>query len=249
MTPVNHRTSIVPIVSTAEGYVLTSVDNVYIKPVVVHGSIGAGKTTVLSNVERHGFKVLYEDLDSWRNVKGNNLLEEYYKNPSRLSYVFQSEIVRSRYCQFINLINDKEWLNAHGPDTMEFGHLRIKIIFTERDHLSSLRVFSKRLLDARLMLPVEYAHMELWCEMLGMPISRHIFYLQPTPEECMDRITKRDRPEEKQGGVDLSLLEGIDQYYVRWLKEDYHLQVTYIPSFKLDDLNRQVQMIVQAVKR
>jgi deoxyadenosine/deoxycytidine kinase len=249
MTNSHNTTSIVPIVSTREGYVLTSAENVYIKVVVVHGSIGAGKTTILTKIERHGFKVLYEDLDSWRNVKGHNLLEEYYKDPSRLAYVFQSEIVRSRYRQFMELINDKEWLSASGPDTMEFGHLKIKVVFTERDHLSSLRVFSKRLLDSKMMLPVEYAHMELWCEMLGMPVSRNVFYLSPSPEECMDRIHKRDRPEEKKGGVDISLLAGIDQYYLQWLKEDYHLQVTYIPSFKLDDLNRQVQMIVQAVKR
>jgi len=241
--------SIVPIVSTREGYILTSVDNVYIKPVVIHGSIGAGKTTILTKIERQGFKVLYEDLDSWRNVKGHNLLEEYYRDPSRLAYVFQSEIVRSRYQQFLNLVNDKEWLNTAGQDTMEFGNLRIKVVFTERDHLSSLKVFSKRLLDAKLMLPVEYAHMELWCEMLGMPVSRNIFYLSIGPNECMERIQRRDRPEEKKGGVDMSLLEGIDSYYLQWLKEDYHLQVTYIQNFTLDELNRQVQMIIQCVKR
>jgi deoxyadenosine/deoxycytidine kinase len=249
MSKGNYKHSIVPIVSTPEGYVLTSLENVYIKPVVVHGSIGAGKTTILTKIERHGFKVLFEDLDSWRDVKGHNLLEEYYKDPSRLAYVFQSEIVRSRYQQFVNLINDKEWLNSTGPDTMEFGHLRIKIVFTERDHLSSLKVFSKRLLEANMMLPVEYAHMEMWCEMLGMPVSRHIFYLFTSPTECMDRIQKRDRPEEKKGGVDMSLLEGIDAYYLKWLKEDFHLQVQYIQSFTLDELNRQVQMIIQAVKR
>jgi deoxyadenosine/deoxycytidine kinase len=242
-------TSIVPIRSTKDGYVLTCLENVYIKPVVIHGSIGAGKTTILTKIERHGFRVLYEDLDSWRNVKGYNLLDEYYKNPSRLAYVFQSEIVRSRYKQFLDLVNDEEWLRSDGQDTMEFGKLRIKIVFTERDHMSSLHVFSKRLLDTGLMLPVEYSHMELWCEMLGMPVSKNIFYLQISPEECMDRIEKRDRPEESKGGVDKSLLVDLDQYYVQWLKDDYNLQVTFIPSFRLDDLNRQVKMIIQAVKR
>jgi len=242
-------TSIVPIRSTKEGYVLTCLENVYIKPVVVHGSIGAGKTTILTKIERQGFRVLYEDLDSWRNVKGHNLLDAYYNDPSRLAYVFQSEIVRSRYNQFLQLVNDREWLETQGNDTMEFGKLRIKIVFTERDHMSSLRVFSRRLLDMNLMLPVEFAHMELWCEMLGMPISKNVFYLLLTPEECMERIDKRDRPEEKKGGVDKSLLEDIDGYYLRWLKQDYQLQVTYIPSFKLDELNKQVSMIIQAVKR
>lgn len=242
-------TSIVPILSTKEGYIITSVENVYIRPVVIHGSIGAGKTTILTKIERQGFRVLYEDLDSWRNVKGHNLLNEYYRDPSRLAYVFQSEIVRSRYMQFLNLVNDKEWLMTCGDDTMVFGNLRIKIVFTERDHVSSLRVFSKRLLDKNLMLPVEYAHIELWAEMLGMPVSRNIFYLKLSPDECMERIYKRDRPEEKKGGVDMKLLEEIDDYYLRWLQEDYHLQVTYIPGFKLDELNKQVQMIIQAVKR
>jgi deoxyadenosine/deoxycytidine kinase len=242
-------TSIVPIVSNKEGYILTSVENVYIKPVVIHGGIGAGKSTLLTKIERHGFKVLYEDLDSWRDVKGYNLLEEYYKYPSRLAYVFQSEIVRSRYVQFMNLINDKEWLMTSGPDTIEFGKLRIKVIFTERDHLSSLKVFSRRLVDAGLMLPVEYAHIEMWCEMLGMPLTRNVFYLNITPDECMDRICKRARPEETNGGVDKSLLEGIDDYYKRWLEEQYRFQVIYIPSFKLDDLNKYVLMIIEAAKR
>lgn len=241
--------SIVPIRSTKDGYVLTCLENVYIKPVVIHGGIGAGKTTILTKIERQGFTVLYEDLDSWRNVKGHNLLEGYYKNPSRLAYVFQSEIVRSRYHQFIKLVNDRDWLMSNGPDTMEFGGLRIKIVFEERDHMSSLKVFSKRLLDQGLMLPVEYAHLELWCEMLGMPISRHIFYLELTPEECLDRIDKRDRPEEKKGGVDIELLKDLDTYYKTWLRDEYQLQVIYVRSFKLDELSKQVKMIIDAVKR
>lgn len=241
--------SIVPIRSTKEGYVLTSVPNTYIKPVVIHGGIGAGKTTVLTKIERKGFKVLYEDLDSWRNVKGYNLLDEYYRDPSRLAYVFQSEIVRSRYTQFYNLIHDRDWLLSPGPDVMEFGDLRIKIVFTERDHVSSLEVFSKRLVDMKLMLPVEYAHIQVWCEMLGMPVSRHIVYLQIPPRECLERIDARSRPEEKNGGVDIQLLEDIDQYYQTWLKRDFPMQVAYVESFKLDALEKNTNMIIQYAKR
>lgn len=241
--------SIVPIKTTKEGYVLTCIPGIYIKPVVIHGGIGAGKTTILSNIERKGFKVLCEDLDSWRNVKGFNLLDEYYKNPSRLAYVFQSEIVRSRYTQFLNLINDKAWLESPGPDLMVFGDLRIRVIFTERDHVSSLKVFSKRLVDMGLMLPVEYAHIELWCEMLGMPVSKHIIYLQIPPKECMERIEARSRPEEKEGGVDSSLLEDIDSYYHNWLEKEYPMQVAYVKSFKLDSLDRCTSMIIDYAKR
>jgi len=241
--------SIVPIRSTKEGYVLTSVPNTYLKPVVVHGSIGAGKTTVLNKIERKGYKVLYEDLDSWRNVKGYNLLDAYYQNPSRLSYVFQSEIVRSRYVQILNLVNDREWLLTNGPDTMEFGELRIKVVYMERDHLSSLRVFSKRLVDMELMLPVEYAHMELWCEILGMPISQNIIYLNVSPEHCMKRIEARSRPEENGGGVDLSLLTDIDSYYREWLEEEFPVRVYYVESFKLDELDKYVNRILSYARR
>lgn len=240
--------SIIPIRSTKEGYIYTVIPNVYIRPVSLHGGIGAGKTTLLTKIERKGFRVLYEDLDSWRNVKGHNLLEAYYNDPSRLAYVFQSEIVRTRYVQFMNLINDKEWLQNCGPDTMEFGEIRLKIVFTERDHNSSLKVFSKRLVDSGLMLPVEYAHMQLWCEMLGMPNSKFIYYLNITPLECMNRIVARDRPEEK-STVKEKLLEDIDHYYTSWLQTDYPMQVNYIDSFKLDSLEKVVNMVISSVKR
>lgn len=241
--------SIVPIRSTEEGYVLTSVPGTYIKPVVIHGGIGAGKTTILNNIERKGFMVLYEDLDSWRNVKGHNLLDEYYQDPSRLAYVFQSEIVRSRYMQFYKLIHDRDWLLSPGPDVMEFGDLRIKIVFTERDHISSLKVFSKRLVDMGLMLPVEYAHLHLWCEMLGMPRSLHLVYLQIPPTECLERIDARSRPEEKKGGVDIQLLADIDLYYLTWLKRDFPMQVAYVESFNLDSLEKHTNMIIQYARR
>lgn len=240
--------SIIPIRSTKEGYIYTIIPNVYIRPISLHGGIGAGKTTLLTKIERKGFRVLYEDLDSWRNVKGYNLLEAYYNDPSRLSYVFQSEIVRTRYVQFMNLITDKEWLENCGADTMEFGDIRLKIVFTERDHNSSLMVFSKRLVDSGLMLPVEYAHMQLWCEMLGMPNSKFIYYLNINPVECMNRIVARDRPEEKTT-VKEKLLEDIDHYYTSWLQAEYPMQVTYIESFKLDSLEKVVNMIISSVKR
>lgn len=240
--------SIVPIRSTEQGYVFTKLPGVYIRPVSLHGSIGAGKTTILTKIERCGYRVVYEDIDSWRDVKGHNLLEEYYKDPSRLAYVFQSEIVRTRYKQFIDLINNEEWLKADGPDTVRFGDIKLKIVFTERDHLSSLMVFSKRLVDSGLMLPVEYAHMELWCEMLGLPISRFVIYLKVNPSECMTRIEARQRPEEA-STVKMDLLDSIDKYYLEWLQRDFPMQVTYVDSFKLDMLDKQVQNIIKSVKR
>lgn len=253
---VTMTTSILPIRCTAEGYVYTSIENVYLKPVVVHGSIGAGKTTILASIERRGFRVLYEDLESWRNVNGHNLLEEYYCNPSRLAYVFQSEIIRTRYVQFMGLINDRSWLSSTGEDTMTFGKVRVKIIFTERDHLSSLRVFSKRLVDQGLMLPVEYSHLEIWANMLRLPVSRHIIYLSISASECMKRIEERSRPEEMKrahmgtaSGVDERLLDDIDAYYMQWLVESFPLQVTYIQPFRLNELETKTTQIIGSVKR
>jgi deoxyadenosine/deoxycytidine kinase len=220
---------------------------VYIKPVAVHGVIGSGKTTVLTSIAQRGFRVLYEDLVSWRNMEGMNLLSEFYQNPSRLAYVFQSEVVRTRYVQFLGLVNDREWLEKLGPDTIELEHIRIKVVFTERDHMSSLEVFSKRLLDHGLMLPVEYKHITLWCKMLGMPSSKHIVYLNVTPDECMLRTTARSRPEEKTG-VDVELLNDIDVYYRNWLKDEAPF-VMYIESFKLDELEKFTKLVIKYAMR
>lgn len=60
--------------------------------VVVEGNIGSGKSTFLQHFERWSSQVelLPEPVESWRNLKGHNLLQQMYEQPERHSLTFQT---------------------------------------------------------------------------------------------------------------------------------------------------------------
>jgi deoxyadenosine/deoxycytidine kinase len=231
---------------TKEGYLRTILPHVFIRMVTVHGSIGAGKTTLLEHIQAGGFRVLYEDIASWRNFKGHNLLEEYYRDPSRLSYPFQSEVIRSRYVQLLNLVHDKEWLESYHnkPDTIEFNKdCIIRVVFCERDHESSLNVFAKRLTQGGLMMPLEYDHLKEWCSILQLPSPKYIVFLDTPTTTCVNRMHLRNRKEE-QGTVDETLVEDINVMYKKWLEQsDEH--VYFVKPYGLDVIDEVCKKVVR----
>lgn len=231
---------------TKEGYLRTILPHVFIRMVTVHGSIGAGKTTLLEHIQAGGFRVLYEDIASWRNFKGHNLLEEYYHNPSRLSYPFQSEVIRSRYVQLLNLVHDKEWLESYHnkPDAIEFNKdCIVRVVFCERDHESSLNVFAKRLTQGGLMLPLEYDHLKEWCSILQLPSPKYIVFLDTPTTTCVNRMHLRNRKEE-QGTVDESLVEDINVMYKSWLEQTEE-HVYFVKPYGLDVIDDVCKKVVR----
>ena len=60
--------------------------------VVVEGNIGSGKSTFLQHFERWNSQVelVAEPVDSWRDLKGHNLLQQMYEQPERNSLTFQT---------------------------------------------------------------------------------------------------------------------------------------------------------------
>lgn len=235
---------------TKEGYLKTVLPNVYIRLVTIHGSIGAGKTTLLEHIQAGGFKVLYEDIASWRNFKGHNLLDAYYQNPSRLSYPFQSEVIRSRYVQLLQIVHDREWLeNYHNkPDSIEFSKdCVIRVVFCERDQESSLQVFAKRLLHQGHMLPLEYDHLKEWCSILQLPTPRYIVFLDTPTTTCVNRMHLRNRREE-QGTVDETLVEDINVMYKKWLEDQDEL-VFFVKPYGLDVIDDICGKIIRYARR
>jgi deoxyadenosine/deoxycytidine kinase len=235
---------------TKEGYLKTVCPHVFIRMVTVHGSIGAGKTTLLEHIQAGGFRVIYEDIASWRNFKGHNLLEEYYQNPSRLSYPFQSEVIRSRYVQLLNLVHDKEWLESYHnkPDAIEFNKdCIIRVVFCERDHESSLNVFAKRLTLQGLMMPLEYDHLKEWCSILQLPSPNYIVFLDTPTTTCVNRMHLRNRKEE-QGTVDESLVEDINAMYRTWLDKSDEI-VYFVKPYSLDVIDEVCKKVICYARR
>lgn len=63
--------------------------------IVIDGSIGSGKTTILEMLKKRGHKVVTEPIDEWP-------LEEFYKDPLRWTFLLQMSILKS----FLNRDSD-----------------------------------------------------------------------------------------------------------------------------------------------
>eukprot|EP00096_Caligus_rogercresseyi_P008012 TRINITY_DN26255_c0_g1_i1.p1 TRINITY_DN26255_c0_g1~~TRINITY_DN26255_c0_g1_i1.p1 ORF type:complete len:221 (+),score=54.47 TRINITY_DN26255_c0_g1_i1:124-786(+) len=168
--------------------------------VAVEGNVGSGKSTMLRYFQSDGVRVDPEPVDAWRNVGGENLLENLYNNPQRCSFTFQSYVQLSR----LKLLE-------------EVGKERVKII--ERSVQSNdfvfLRAAEKRktLSDVELQVLRSY---HSWIRKSG--ITKHfdlIVYLRTSPEVAHARLQKRARAEEKT--VPLDYLVDLHEAYEDWL--------------------------------
>ena len=78
------------------------------KMIFVEGNIGTGKSTLLTQLSAH-CKVILEPVDEWtqmKNANGKNILEEFYSDPVRNAYLFQSIAFRSRMKNIVNKCDD-----------------------------------------------------------------------------------------------------------------------------------------------
>lgn len=232
--------------TTESGYLKTSVPNVYIRLVSIHGSIGAGKTTLLEALERKGFRVLYEDIDSWTNFNGHNILEKYYENPPKFAYVFQNEVIRSRFCQIHKLVNDTDWLQRYkrSVDTVYFNEgCIVRVVFCERDHMSSLRVFAKRLLNNNIMTKLEIDQLEHWCKLLGLPENRFMVFLQTPTDVCIARVHLRDRKEER-NIVEYDLVNDVNVLYAELFENDKYHNTLFVKPYELQKIHNVCESII-----
>jgi deoxyadenosine/deoxycytidine kinase len=175
----------------------------------IEAQIGAGKSSLIAQLENVKFHkphiVIPEQVDAWSQVKdenGKNILELFYADPKKYSYMFQSYVLFSRMHHMLAFIK------AH-PD---------HIILCERSHLTDLMVFAESLHQLGDMSDIEMTVYEEWHKMIRnlfeMQISGFL-YLRADPQLCMERIKKRDRKGE--GGIPLSYLELLHEKHEDWL--------------------------------
>jgi len=170
----------------------------------VEGNIGAGKSTFLKVLNKYfgedNIEVLPEPVDRWVNCRGQNLLETFYRDPARYAYTFQSFAFVTRLMQ------------QQKPQKKP-----IRIL--ERSAYSD-RCFAENAYKSGLMNEVEWAaYLEWWSffahSMPGAPNG--IIYLWTTPEICHERMSIRNRNEEK--GVPIEYLQQLHDQHEKWLPE------------------------------
>lgn len=179
------------------------------KMYILEGNIAAGKTDLVCALQKTGqLGILEEPVEQWRTGFPDNLLELYYEELSRderpLRWAFTLQIMA-----FVT--RAKTWdeilkLTDHSK------------ILMERSVFSDKNVFARLLYESDDMTATEYQlYLELWDFMAGQWAVKPdgIFYLYTPAAECLRRIAKRGRPEEK--GVTLEFLEKIERLHGEWL--------------------------------
>jgi len=172
----------------------------------VEGNIGTGKSTFLNKLS-HEFKVIQEPVDEWtktRNANGKNILEEFYSDPARNAYLFQSIAFRSRMKNIVN----------HDTAIIE------RSIYTDRN------VFAKTCKEDGLISDIEWNDYCGWFDWLTDEFKikpAGFIYLQCDPTISYERIKKRSRSGEE--SISLDYLKNLHQKHEQWLLHDEKTKV------------------------
>ena len=149
----------------------------------LEGNIGAGKTTIMKIIGQYFTSVEFveEPVSQWQNLGGMNLLDAFYSDPKRWGFSFEF---------FSMLSKIKALLNAANSDK--------PVIVIERSILSN-RVFMDLSHELGKLEEIEYTMLmntyHFYLQHVYPQLSG-IIYLETPVDECIKRITKRNRGEE-----------------------------------------------------
>jgi deoxyadenosine/deoxycytidine kinase len=188
---------------------------------LVEGNIGSGKSTLLRKLgELKDTEIIQEPVDKWTHqVKGTELLNEFYKNMDRYTFTFQVVVLQT--C--LEALNEK-------PQTEKFR-------FSERSIWASKEVFAKQAIEGGKMTPLEaywYEQFFKWVEKSFPKKPLGLIYVDTTPENCYKRIQERGREAEK--GIPLDYLkkvhEGHNEWFAKWKAEGNQIPIHRIDNNK-----------------
>jgi deoxyadenosine/deoxycytidine kinase len=178
----------------------------------VEGSIGAGKSSLLGELQNYISKenrtdiiILREPVEEWesvRDVDGNSILWLFYSDPVKYALAFQTLVCTT-------MVSALRAAAQNNPEC--------RIIICERSLAVSRYVFAKMLHDTQQFGgEVQY---NIYCrtfdELAELYNVHDIIFMNCSPKVCHERIIRRSRQGE--AGVSLDYLERLEKYYLDWL--------------------------------
>ena len=162
----------------------------------LEGNIGAGKTTIMKIIGQHftSVKFVEEPVSQWQNLGGMNLLDAFYSDPQRWGFSFEFFSMLSKIKALLNAANsDKPVI------VIERSILSNKVFMDLSHELGKLEEMEYRM----LLNTYDFYLQHVYPQLSG------IIYLDTPVDECIKRITKRNRGEEC----------SIERSYLQSLKE------------------------------
>lgn len=172
--------------------------------IALEGNIAVGKTTFAKALKAKfpdAVEIIEEPIDLWQNCGGFNMLEEFYKDPVKYAYMFQSFAVATRI----------------GALSAALATTTKPIVIIERSCYSD-ELFVRLCVKNNYMNAVEYQAYKAWREHLWKGMNEHIdglVYLRCSAKTCLERLVARNRHEEV--SVTLDYLESLHLLHEEWL--------------------------------
>ena len=218
---------------------LDSVDYCLVRPqkqivISLDGNIGSGKSTLINILKKNvdkSIQIVEEPVQLWQticNENKENILDLFYKNNTRWAYTFQNLAFITR--TFV-LSKAKQQ--------------NVDVIILERSTETDKHVFAKCLYDTGKMSKMEYDLYNICYNKFSYNIDGYV-YLRTNPDNCMERIHKRNRSCENK--MEKTYIESMDEYHDNWLldMEDKCLVVDGNTHFK-DSKNIQSMICNQII--
>jgi deoxyadenosine/deoxycytidine kinase len=193
------------------GFIVTRVmfftKKAVIKIISFEGGIGAGKSTILSQIKEYINKkkidnifIIKEPVDLWERT---GILSKFYSDQNKYSGFFQLFVLETLIDILRNKIN--ECLRKKNHKTI--------YIITERSIESTKWVFAQMLYDDKIITEEE---MKCYIYVYGMLENKKyspnaIIYLNTPPLVCKERIINRNRDGEN--NIEYNYLEKCEYYY------------------------------------
>ena len=208
--------------------------------ICVDSNIGGGKSTLLELLSKKEelkpyVELLFEPVERWQDINGNNLLNLFYNDPKKYSYIFQTMTIITR-------------MESH--DRAD----KSKLIVGERSWLTDKHVFVNQLHRDSVLSDFEYDCYNEWYNYWTSkaPIDG-ILYIDTKPDECYRRKHNlRQRKEEE--SIPLSYLENLDKRHHEWLDNTKELEVQRIDGsvnfiVEYDELDNIVLNIAELLEK
>jgi deoxyadenosine/deoxycytidine kinase len=218
----------------------------------VEGNIGAGKTTIIENLQKlfaENPDVIFirEPVDVWQTIvdkNGETILAKFYADPAKYAFTFQVMAYSTRLSMLRKIIRENP---------------NCKTIICERSLDADKNIFAKMLYDDGLIDEVSHQiYKRFYGEFIDEFPLEGVVYIDADAEVCRQRITKRAREGEET--VALDYLKKCQSYHEEWLNRNTATQVlhiktnddvTYDPNDKKDKGNiwmRQISDFINGVK-
>lgn len=193
--------------------------------VSIEGNIGSGKSTLIRLLQTD--KVFHavqrrlqrpvvfvpEPVHVWDTIRDpssdETIIQKFYQDPSKYAFTFQIMAYATRF----KAIQDTLEANPHA------------LIITERCLETDKHVFAKMLYESGKIDEMHYDIYNHCYEAFSSVDVNQFVYVNTNPTICFERIQKRHREGEVNGGIDLNYLTSCDQTHQKWLNTKENVSI------------------------